>query len=180
MDKLSSRDNFRDGSRENRRLVLSYLWCALAALILGCLQTGFFATLPIFGTSPDLSLAFVTAVAMRWGAKKGTAAGLSSGIVMSALSSGSYLTLPFYFALGVTVGVLFEGAGRRSFIPYLITAGAAALLRVSATFFELCLFMPSFGFTAAMTRLVLPNLAATVLFSPLFYLIAAERRKRNK
>ncbi len=180
MDKLSSREGFKDSSMGSNRDISAYVWCALVSLILGCLQTGFFAELPLFGTAPDLSLAFVVAVAMRWGAKRGTAAGLSAGIVMSALSSGSYLTLPFYFALGVIVGVLFEGSARRGFIPYHITAGAAALLRVSAIFFELCLFMPSFGFTAAITKLILPNLAATILFSPIFYLIAAERRERSK
>lgn len=180
MDNTASRNNFRDSSREKGRGALIYLWCALGALFLGCLQTGFFAALPIFGTAPDLSLSFVIAMAMRRGAKVGTAAGLSAGIVISALSSGSYLTLPFYFLLGVAVGVLFEGAGHRSFIPYIITAGAATFLRVSATFIELCLFMPSFGFTAAMTKLILPNLAATILFSPVFYLIVMEKRERNK
>lgn len=180
MDKLSSREGFKDSPRATDRNVGAYVWCAIVSLILGCLQTGFFAELPIFGTAPDLSLAFVVAVAMRWGAKRGTAAGLSAGIVMSALASGSYLALPFYFALGVIVGLLFEGSARRGFIPYFITAGAAALMRVSATFFELCLFMPSFGFTAAVTKLILPNFAATVLFSPIFYLIAAEKRERSK
>ena len=176
MDKL----NTRESARDNNKGILAYVWISLCTLICGCLQTGFFAALPVFGTAPDLNLVLVTAVAMKWGAKKGTVAGLSAGIVMSSLSSGSHLSLIFYFALGVIIGVLCEVSSRGGFLTFLITVGAAALLRVSVIFFELCLFMPTFGFTAAITKLILPNLAATILFSPLIYPIAAEKRDRSK
>ena len=172
--------NTRESARHNGRGIFAYLWISICTLMAGCIQTGFFAALPIFGTAPDLNLVFVSAVAMKWGAKKGTVAGLSAGIVMSALSPGSHLSLIFYFALGVAIGVLFEASSRGRLLTFLITVGAAALLRMSVTFFELCLFVPTFGFTAALTKLILPNFAATLLFSPLLYPIAAEKRDRSK
>lgn len=152
-------------------VILKYLAIFAAVFFTAIVQTGFFLDFRPLGVSPDLCLALVVAVSLRWGAKKGAIVGIMAGFCLDAFSEvGFSLLIPFCFLLGVVIGLFSEDKNTKGFPFFAASMSLSAVLRVLLVFFELCLSAPSFSASGALVRILLPNLLITLIFSPLLYL----------
>ena len=157
---------------------ISLILLLLAAFFTAIVETGFFLNFRPLGTAPDLSVALVTAVALRYGMKKGAVCGIMSGFFGDAFSqSGISLLIPFLFALGIIAGMLSESKGSFGFGSFMATVLAASFAKGALTVFELCLTAFSFDFGGIIVSLVLPHIFITLVFSPLMFLIVRVGKK---
>ena len=160
----------REPSSSERYDLLYYFLLSLGAFLITCLQAGFFSHVLIFGAVPDLALIFISAVAFRWGAKKGSVVGIVAGAASSALmGTGNYLTIPFCFLFGAAAGIFSESRGRRTFGGFFALTSVGTLIRSMVSFFELCLRLDSFDPITLILKMMIPGIFATLLFIPLIY-----------
>jgi cell shape-determining protein MreD len=159
-------------------MALKVIMLGVAAFLAAVIQTGFFMNFRPLGVAPDLCLALCVAISLRGDAKGGAIIGIFSGFFLDAFAkSGISLSIPFYFLLGILVGLFSEGKNIKGLPSYLLFAAIAAGARGLLTFFEICLGLSTFSIWSAIVKAVLPNLLVTILFSPIVYFAVLLVRK---
>ena len=153
------------------------LTCTLSAFFIAIIQTCFFFNFRPFGCAPDLCLALAVATGLKFGAKCGGIVGLLSGFFLDCISSsGLSLAIPFYLALGITVGLLFNDDSELNlphFILFLVGIGMGVIVKGFFSTVSICVTFSSFNIADVLFKTVLPEAISTLVFSLTVYPIAA-------
>ena len=151
--------------------------CTLAAFFTAIIQTCFFFNFRPFGYAPDLCLALTVACGIKFGPKCAGLIGLLSGFFLDAFSlSGISLAIPFYGALGITMGIL-AGEGSELNLPHFVIFligifGGGAVSGLFTTV-RILLTYSSFNTVDVIFKTVFPELLCTAAFSLTVYPLAA-------
>ena len=155
---------------KNRTELIKWGAIALLSFFTAIIQSGFFVSLRPFGTAPDLCLALVLAIALKGDARCGAICGLFSGFFLDCLSTeGISLLIPFYFLIGVSVGLISEGKNQKGIFTFLITALVGSTVRGMLILLEMSLTLSTFSFWRAISDAFVPYVLATMVFSPCGY-----------
>ena len=151
--------------------------CALAAFFTAIIQTCFFFNFRPFGYAPDLCLALTVACGIKFGPKCASIIGLLSGFFLDAFSfSGISLAIPFYVALGITVGIFASEGSELNlphFVIYLIGIFGGGAVSGLFTTVRILLTYSSFNTVDVIFKTVFPELLCTAAFSLTVYPLAA-------
>ena len=151
--------------------------CTLSAFFIAIIQTCFFFNFRPFGFAPDLCLALAVATGLKFGAKCGGIVGLLSGFFLDCISSnGLSLAIPFYLALGIAVGLLFNDDSELNlphFVIFLIGIFGGGAVSGLFTTVRILLTYSSFNTVDVIFKTVFPELLCTAAFSLTVYPLAA-------
>lgn len=156
--------------------------CTVLMLLFALLQTTLFARFRPFGAIPDLMLPFVVAVGMAEGERWGAVFGIIAAFLIESLGAGGVSLLPLlympagYFCPVVTKLYLTDSAPVR-----LIFTAVCGVGRAVMTLILLSLNVRDFSLLLLMKEVVLPEYAATFLFSvPVHLAVHAALRPFHK
>lgn len=152
-------------------------WILMILILLLCavLETSFFPRFegfPLFGTSPGLTLAALTAFAFFGGGRAGGITGIVAGFLLDALSGAVLpVSAAVYFLVGYVVGQTNLSLPRKDFRAYAIPAGLILPVRAILTAVRsgiYCAIPPSLG--SVLVSSVLPETVFTFAASAAMYL----------
>ena len=155
-----------------RERILCGTVCALLMIFFALTETTLLSTLRPFGAIPDLMLSFVAAVAISEGRKFGAVYGIIAAIIIESLGHSPVMLLPtLYMLTGFTVGVLCRLYISDSILVRLLIT--LSLLPFRAVFTAIYTALSPINATAgeAFVRIILPELAATLLLALPVHLI---------
>ena len=159
-------------TNKNRSDLIKWGVIALLSFFAAIIQSGFFVSFRPFGTAPDLCHALVLAIALKGDVKCGALAGLFSGFFLDCLSTeGISLLIPFYFLIGVSVGLISEGKNQKGIPTFLVAVLVGAIVRGVLVLLEMCLTLSSFNLWYAIKGAIAPYVVATLIFSLGGYLV---------
>lgn len=140
-------------------------------LFFSLLQITLIPRYPIFGVSPDLVLSCVLAAAMFEGAKFGAVAGTLAGFFIDAVGSiGLSLSPLLYCVFGYVTGICAEFLFRRGVLSFTMATVVSYFLRGFATIILVAASWTTYSTTFVFLRVVLPEIALSILFSYPVYL----------
>ncbi|MBR7185656.1 MAG: hypothetical protein IKD37_08640 [Clostridia bacterium] len=123
-----------------------------------------------YGAVPDLLLAATVAVAIFDGERTGALAGIAAGIFAGALGGTGINLLPVaYMLCGYVCGIwstMSLSSNFPSWCVYMLTTGLA---RAAVTLVTIALSYPDYTLLDVAAHILLPEYAATLLFSVLIY-----------
>lgn len=134
------------------------------------LQTTVFAPLMPWGAVPDLMLAATTAIAIFDSERAGAVAGIAAGVMIGALGGTGFNALPLVYMLcGYLFGIwstMSLSANLPSWFVYILTGAA---VRAAVTLISVSLSYTAYSLLTVAATVLLPDFAATVLFSLIIY-----------
>lgn len=152
-------------------------------LFFSLLQITLIPRYPIFGVSPDVVLSCVLAAAMFEGAKFGAVTGVAAGFFIDAVGSiGLSLSPLLYCVFGYVTGICAEFLFRRGVLSFTMAAVVGYFLRGFATIILVAAAWTTYSTTFVFLRVVLPEIALSILFSYpvyLFFRLLAGRFHRD-
>ncbi len=150
------------------------VWGVLLFL-LAVVQTGFFARLALifpYGAVPDLMLAAVIAIAIFDSERAGAIAGIAAGVIIGALGGTGLNLLPIVYLLcGYVCGIWSTMSLSANFPSWCVYMLAGGIARGIATLVEIAFSYADYDFFAVLRQTLFPEFTATVLLSPLIYLL---------
>lgn len=154
---------------DSEKIKKALCYCGLI-LFFSLIQVTLVPRYPIFGVSPDLVLSCVIAAAMFEGAKFGAVTGVISGFFIDAIGSvGLSLSPLIYCVFGYVVGICAELIFRRGLLSFFMCAVGGYFLRGFATIILVSAAWNTYSTTFVFLRVVLPEIALSVLFSFVIY-----------
>lgn len=142
--------------------------CALLIIFFSLVQTTLFTRFRPFGAVPDLILPLIIAISMTEREKWGAVCGLAGAFVIESLGGSPLTLLPLlYMPAGYVCGLLTvhnfrDSAAVRALYTTVSSAGRAVF-----TLIAVILTVGDLPLTDALTRTVLPEFAANLLFAAL-------------
>ena len=163
--------------------VVKYVIYSVAALFLILLQTTFFTRFRPFGSVPDILILSVMMIGMYDGGRAGAIFGVIIGFAADALGSVGIMMLPLaYMLVGYVCGVVATEYYRRSWLLFLIFDAGTIAVRAFTTLMYVTMTWNSFVLSDVVGNVLLPELAATAVISPLpaIFLLPVYLIFRNK
>lgn len=153
--------------------ILRALVSAGLLIFFALLQTTIFARFRPFGAVPDLMLPLVIAVGMTEREKWGAVFGIAAAFVIESLGGAEISLLSLlYMPAGYLAGVLTIEMFRDSPAVRLLYTAVGCAAHMIFTLLAIGWTMEGFSFGVAMTRSVLPEFLASMVFAPLPHLLA--------
>ncbi len=158
------------GGRPLLRVDLHELFAVLLRLFLivlfAVLQTTVFARFRLFGAVPDLMLATVLAIAIKDKAVRGAAYGIFAGFIIDSLGAIGFSGQPLFLgAIGFFAGYFADVRFSDNVAVRAIYILLASLVRSVFTLFMCALTINGFILSEVLTGTVIPEFAATLIFS---------------
>lgn len=184
--------SWRLGFSINTESLVKVLVISALLVLFTVLQTTFFSRFRLFGKVPDLMLPFVITVGVLEREKYGAVCALASAFVIEAVTGSQMTLLPLlYVPCAVTVAMLTANRFRDSAPVMAVYVLSASCLRAVLSFIVLLCTVKGIGAAAALFENVMPEFAATLLFSAVpqlitraalkpFHKTRAERTGRSK
>lgn len=145
---------------------------SVALFLLAVAQVTFFAKLDILGATPDLLLGAVTIICMREDVKVSSICGAIAGLFYCSLGCVGYpLYLPFSFICAYLLRVLAVRSFGRNYPSFLALCVTAFFAKAVFNFAEVIITSSSFALFATLTKIVLPEFIASMLFCSVSYAI---------
>lgn len=140
--------------------------CALLIALFSLIQTTLFTRFRPFGAVPDLILPLVIAVAMTERERWGAVVGLIAAFVIESLGGSRLTLLPLlYMPAGYVCGLLTIYYFRDSAAVRALYTVISSIARAFFTLITLVMTVADISLAAAVTDIVLPELAANLLFA---------------
>ncbi len=147
--------------------------CALLIALFSLIQTTLFTRFRPFGAVPDLILPLVIAIAMTERERWGAVVGLIAAFVIESLGGSRLTLLPLlYMPAGYVCGLLTIYYFRDSAAVRALYTGISSLARALFTLITLVMTVADISLVTAVTDIVLPELAANLLFAAIPHLAA--------
>ncbi len=147
--------------------------CALLIIFFSLVQTTLFTRFRPFGAVPDLILPLVIAISMTEREKWGAVCGLIGAFVIESLGGSPLTLLPLlYMPAGYVCGLLTIYYFRDSAAVRLLYTGVSSLARAVFTLITAAATVEGLPFVSALTGVILPELAANLLFAALPHIFA--------
>ncbi len=145
--------------------------CGVLLIVFSLLATTLFAKFRPFGVIPDLILPLVISIAITEGERWGAIFGLIAAVVIESLGGSTLTLLPLlYMPAGYLCGILSGNVFRDSIAVRALYSIAASVLRGFFTLIALTSTVGGVDLITMLTGTVLPEMLATLLFSPLAHL----------
>lgn len=142
--------------------------CALLMILFSLIQTTLFTRFRPFGAVPDLILPLVIAVSITERERWGAVCGLIAAFVIESLGGSRLTLLPLlYMPAGYLCGLLTIHYFRDSIAVRALYTGISSLARALITLITLWITVADLSPVPVLTRTVLPELAANLLFAAL-------------
>lgn len=146
----------------------------LLMLIFLSWQTTFLSKWKIFGVVPDLLLPFVIVASVKEKERWGMVFALISGIFADALGAGTVSLMPLiYVSAALVCSWLSKMHFKDAFIVKLVYTAVAAAVKSTVSLFIALGMKTAISFGDALTDVMLPELALTILLSPVIILITS-------
>ena len=140
--------------------------CALLIAVFSLIQTTLFTRFRPFGAVPDLILPLVIAIAMTERERWGAVVGLIAAFVIESLGGSRLTLLPLlYMPSGYVCGLLTIYYFRDSAAVRALYTVISSIARAFFTLITLAMTVADISLAAAVTDIVLPELAANLLFA---------------
>ncbi len=147
--------------------------CALLIAVFSLIQTTLFTRFRPFGAVPDLILPLVIAIAMTERERWGAVVGLIAAFVIESLGGSRLTLLPLlYMPSGYVCGLLTIYYFRDSAAVRALYTGVSSLARALFTLITLVMTVADISLVTAIVGVVLPELAANLLFAAIPHLAA--------
>ncbi len=147
--------------------------CALLIAVFSLIQTTLFTRFRPFGAVPDLILPLVIAIAMTERERWGAVVGLIAAFVIESLGGSRLTLLPLlYMPSGYVCGLLTIHYFRDSIATRALYTGISSLARALFTLITLVMTVADISLVTAIVGVVLPELAANLLFAAIPHLAA--------
>ena len=142
--------------------------CALLIIFFSLVQTTLFTRFRPFGAVPDLILPLVIAISMTEREKWGAVCGLIGAFVIESLGGSPLTLLPLlYMPAGYVCGLLTVHNFRDSAAVRALYTGVSSAARAVFTLIAVVMTIGDLSLIDALTRTVLPEFAANLLFAAL-------------
>ena len=142
--------------------------CALLIIFFSLVQTTLFTRFRPFGAVPDLILPLIIAISMTEREKWGAVCGLVGAFVIESLGGSPLTLLPLlYMPAGYVCGLLTVHNFRDSAAVRALYTAVSSAGRAVFTLIAVILTVGDLPLTDALTRTVLPEFAANLLFAAL-------------
>ena len=142
--------------------------CALLIIFFALVQTTLFTRFRPFGAVPDLILPLVIAISMTEREKWGAVCGLIGAFVIESLGGSPLTLLPLlYMPAGYVCGLLTVHNFRDSAAVRALYTGVSSAARAVFTLIAVVMTIGDLSLIAALTRTVIPEFAANLLFAAL-------------
>lgn len=157
----------------DRTEIFFVLLLCVVALFLMSVQTAFLSPLHLFGSVPDLMLAFTVSVGLWRGEKYGGAFGIFSGVLSYAAGSGGVTILPlFYMLCGYFAPICQTLLPTDSYLSKIAICAGACIADMFALLLGAVFRLGAFSLSDFFVREMLPTLCLTALFFPaVFFLL---------
>ena len=154
-------------------VLLRVLVSAGLLIFFALLQTTIFARFRPFGAVPDLMLPLVIAVGMTEGGRWGAVYGIIAAFVIESLGGAPVSILALlYMPAGYFAGMLTVEIFRDSFAVRALYTAVGCAVHMIFTLVTLVLTVEDFSFWHGLTKAVLPEFLASMVFAFLPHLLA--------
>lgn len=158
--------------RFNKLLVAKSVMYAVIVIFFIILQTNILNHVKFFGAKPNLFIPLVISAAVLESEKYSSILGLVSGLLLdSSFSSPFYFSGILLFFFGYAGAVICKTYFHKSVLNMLLFTSAAAVVRMAFNLFFLIGVWSGFSITDAFIYYLLPEMAITVLCSPIVYFL---------
>ena len=157
---------------EKRMVLRRIIVYGIAIFLLGVLQCSFFSRLSPFGSTPDLMLSAIGAIAMLDNKKATVICAISAGYFIDAIgSTAPSFSALFYLVCG-TVAILIGEKLIPKLLSFLLLMLPMLVLRGIGTYLNLWIALAKLPPISAIPSIILPELLSTLLLSiPIYFLI---------
>ena len=157
---------------EKRMLLRRLIVYGVTLFLLGVLQCSFFSRLAPFGSTPDLMLSAICAIAMLDNKKSTVICAIAAGYFIDAIgSTAPSFSALFYLVCG-TVAILIGEKLITKLLSFLLLMIPMLLLRGIGTYLNLWIVLGKLPEITALPSILLPELLSTLLLSiPVYFLI---------
>ncbi len=172
--------NFKEALSEIRpSTVIKVIVYTLYSLLLVSTVTSFLPSFGYKGAAPDLVLCATVALAYCEGERAAAVFGMLSGFVVEAVGSTGISMLPLvYMIIGCVCAMLFLNILGKNIGAYLIYVAAFALVRAAISLIYIQFTVPDFGLGTALGSVILPEYGATMLASPVVFILTCLIHRR--
>lgn len=149
------------------------LVCGTLLVFFALLQTTLFTRFRPFGAVPDLILPLVVAVGMVFREKWGAVFGIVAAFVIESLGGSTFTILPILYMLtGYTVGICATYYFRDSAAVRVLYTIVTSLFHMIFTLIALAATVENMNLITFFSTVLIPELLANLVFSPLPHLAA--------
>ncbi len=147
--------------------------CALLLIFFALLQTTLFTRFKPFGAVPDLILPLVAAIGMTEKEKWGAVFGVAAAFVIESLGGSTVTLLPLlYMPVGYFCGICTTYYFRDAFLVRGLYTVITSAVRCVFTLAALAITLGDFNLLTCLTKAVIPEFFASVLFAFLPHIAA--------
>lgn len=169
MDQRKNKDSAASGRKNLKRWIPTSV-CIFAVILFFAVSEATY--LSVFGTVPRLTLLSVCATGFICGGRAGAVFGIIGGTLTALFSGGITFTSPIIFML---LGYVFgEAVGwflSKNFPSFMIYVAAAGVVVETLYLLKIIYLSESPKLWNIVSKLIIPDAAAFILFAPAVYLI---------
>ncbi|MBE6576987.1 MAG: hypothetical protein E7653_02470 [Ruminococcaceae bacterium] len=159
-------------SGEKRMLLRRIIVYGIAIFLIGVLQCSFFSRLSPFGSTPDLIISTVCAIAMLDNKKAAIICAISAGYFIDALGSTAPSFSALFYLIAATVAILIGEKLIPKLLSFLLLMLPMLVLRGIGTYLNLWIAIGKLPAASVLGSIILPELLSTfTLCIPVYFLI---------
>lgn len=165
---------------EDEKKLKQYKWIFYITVLFLCaiVESTLLSKINILGGKPQLLIFAVSVIAMLEGVNGGASAGLAAGLFMDAMcapSEGFYTVA--YVVCGIVVSIINEFTYHKTY-PVSLLFWLAAVLVCDTLYYVFYMLVMGKGSPLLVLKLLPGEILATVLFTPIIYLILYHLHRR--